>query len=313
MTKMTPRWWLDLAACPGCRNNALSRHEHKGEMGKCEKCGKNFKLNDNILCWNGTGPTEKKALLPVFMRRLRSFLHPVSNPMLPFRYLAYARLESFYRRTLTDLALAKRWSDHYLKELNLPKMATILDFGCGRGRSVGMLNQLGYKVVGQDLKLYPWWRNLPSCGFQVSESGSDLPWCTSGFDLVVEVGVIHYIHETQLLKHIQEIKRVLKPGGYWLMLEANSKSFGAREMRRQIGQLYEIDKIIDLVADNGFIEISQSFEGFSSPYFPIIAGFIRKLCVPRRLDLSDYDSWLSKKIKPERRNLWLLCLKKPNK
>lgn len=313
MTKMTSEWWRDLAACPGCGNGALSWHKHKGESGECAKCGKNFKLKNNILCWDRTGPAEKKASLPVFMRRLRSFLHPISSPILPFRYLACARLESFYHRTLTDSALAKRWADHYLKALNLPNEAAVLDFGCGRGRNIGILNQLGYGVFGQDLTPHPWWQRFPDCGFQATEDSSNLPWRDAAFDLVVEVEVIHYIPETQLLKHAQEIKRILKPGGYWIMLEGNSKSLGAREMRRQIGRLHEIGKIKELAAGNSFIEISQSFEGFSSPHFPIIVDFIRKLCVPRKFDISDYDSWSAKKIKPQRRSLWLLRLKKPNK
>lgn len=310
MTQATSIWWHALVVCPSCGSRELSWPDHTMWEGKCVKCGRDFKLDNDILRWNDTNQVTKMALLPVLARRLRNFLNPISSPLLPFRYLTQIRLERYYQRTLLDSDLARKWAGHYLDGLDLPEEVIVLDFGCGRGRNVGILNQLGYWVAGQDVKFHSWWHRLTGCGFQVTQGSSNLPWRDAVFDLVVEVEVIHYIHETQLLKHVQEIKRILKPGGYWLLLEANSKSFGARQVRSKIGRLHELDKVKELTASSGFIEISQSFEGFYAPYFPILINFIRKLCVPRQFDISDYDSWLATKIMPERRALWLLRLKK---
>lgn len=313
MAQRASDWWHALVACPYCGNNGLSWPSYTEQAGKCEECGKTFKLDNNILRWDRIGRTAKKKLLSVFLRRLRSFLHPVSSPLLPFRYLAQIRLEGFYRRTLTDLDFARKWADHYLSGLNLPDDAVVLDFGCGRGRNAGMLNQLGYRVVGQDINAHSWWYKITGAGFQEIKESPSLPLCDAKFDLVVEVMVLHYIHETQLLKHVQEMKRILKPGGYWLLLEGNSKSLGVRETRRQIGQLHELDKIKELTMSSGFIEIGQSFEDFFAPHFPIVVDFIRKSCSPRQFDVSGYDSWLAKNTRPERRFLWLLILKRPDK
>jgi hypothetical protein len=108
---------------------------------------------------------------------------------------------------------------------------------------------------------------------------------------------------------MQEIRRILKPGGYWLLLEANSGSLAAKHLRSRIGRLHELDRVRRLAVNSGFTEISQSFEGFYAPYFPVLINFIRKLCSFRQFDISDYDSWVVKAMLPEKRGLWLLRLK----
>lgn len=310
MLGLTSVFRQGLVSCPECLSSELQWSKHSREKGQCKKCGQGFKFDGNVLFWDKTGKTVTPTLLLVFLRRLWSFLNPLSNPLLPFRYLSQIRINRFYQRTLSDTDLARKWAGHYLDGLDLPKEAIVLDFGCGRGRNIGILNQLGYRVFGQDVEFNPWWNRLTACGFQVTQGSSNLPWSNSEFDLIIEYLAIQCIHEDQLLKHAQEIKRILKPDGYWLLLETNSRSFGARQMRLKIGRLHELDKIKELTVNSGFIEISQSFEGFYAPYFPTFINFIRKICAPWEFDMFDYNSWVASIITPKRRAMWLLRLKK---
>lgn len=312
MKQKESAWWHDLVVCPSCGSSVLQWPEHLNEDGECGKCGRAFKLRSNVLYWREAKQVAKMVLGPFVLRILRSFLHPISSRLLPFRYLTHFRLERYYRRTLVDLNLARKWTGHYLKGLNLPNGATVLDFGCGRGRVTAMLSKLGYRVVGEDRKAHTWWHKISGVGFQEVESGT-LPLRDASFDLVVEIEVIHYIDGPQLLRHIQEIRRILKPGGYWLLHEGNSRSYGARELRRQIGRLHELDQVKKLVAQNGFLEIDQSFDSFYAPHFPLTINFIRKFCTLRQFDFLDYDSWLVKKTEPERRGRWLMRLKRSDK
>lgn len=308
-----PTWWHSLVICPVCSSSLLSWPDDSSWKGECRECGTGFYLKNNVLHWDELSQPDIIKILPLLARRVRSLFNPISTPLLPFRYLSKFRIERYYSRTLQDTSLASKWASHYLDGLDLPKGATVLDFGCGRGRNIGMLNNLGYRVVGQDIVGHHWWGHLIASGFQVVRESSNIPLRDDVVDLVTEVGVIHYINEASLLKHIQEVKRILRPGGYWLLLEGNSTSYGASEMIAQIGQLHELDKIRQLTVDCGFVELSQSYEGFYAPYFPIAINFIRKICNPLRFDPSDYDSWLAAKIRPERRGLWLLRLKRSDK
>ncbi len=313
VVKTSSVWWSVLAACPDCGSRDLSWPDHIEHKGRCVKCARSFELDGNILRWSGTKRKKEIVFMGVFSRLLKTFLNPLSCPLLPFRYLTQIRVERFYRRTLSDLDIARKWASHYLRGFALPKKAVVLDFGCGRGRNVGILHQLGHSVVGQDMVAHPWWRKLPNAGFQELKDYSRLPFCDAAFDLVNEVMVLHCIPESQLLKHLQEIKRVLKPGGYWVLLENNAESYAAKIMRSRIGRLYELVEIRKLIVENGFNEIDLSFEGFYAPHFPMIINFLRKLCSPRKYDVSDYNSRLAGKIDPQKRGLWLLRLKRSDK
>jgi SAM-dependent methyltransferase len=310
MTKVASPWWHEVVACQSCGSPELSWPGPNGGAGMCGECGRGFTLRENVLLWHESSQAPRPALLPKLARKLWNSLNPLSNPLLPFRYLTRIRLEQYYKRTVEDLQLARKWADHYLCGLDLPVGATVLDFGCGRGRNVGLLSQLGYQVVGQDMGFHPWWRRLKNAGFQAVTDFSHEPWKNATFDLVVEVQVIHYLSESQLVKHVHDIKRLLKPGGYWLLLEGNSEGFGAKQMQSQIGRIHELNKVRGLTTECGFVEVSHSYEGFYARYFPMLVNFIRKQCAPRPFDVSDYDSWLAAKTRPQRRGLWLLRLKR---
>jgi len=128
----------------------------------------------------------------------------------------------------------KTWDEHYQKEKarqkypdeNLVRMlgnlrrGAALDFGCGSGRHIALLHELGFSpIYGTDIsqnavemcrKDYAYAglfkSNLPS-----SEEFF-LPFPDEYFDLIVAWGVLHYNGRSSLETILEEFKRILKNG-----------------------------------------------------------------------------------------------------
>jgi len=302
------KWWMNLVECPWCSEKPFP-NEPPIKM-ECRFCRSPFEVRNNVLEWIPDGQKTKrydaaKGKLDIVKR----LLNPLSNPLLPMRYWSKIRTEQYYRRTLNDNNLAKKWAEHYLTGIDIPKNAMVLDHGCGRGRNVGLLSQLGYQVAGQDMTVDKWWARLPDSGFQVIPRGSErLPWKSSSYDLVNDDVVIRYLPEEMVKSFVKEIRRVIKPGGYWLILETNNQGFGRKHA--QLKSTLSLNLMRSLAKQNGFKEIDVSYEGFYAPFFPFAINFLRKQCGPWPMNISDYESWMAEQIPPEKRGLWLLRLRR---
>jgi SAM-dependent methyltransferase len=276
----------------------------------CGHCGRHYTDAGHIRRWidddRSAAPHRDYATL-----LLRQF-NPLSSRFSPLRYFADWRVEQYYRRTLADRSLARKWGSHYLDGLTLASGAAVLDHGCGRGRYTALLSHLGYQVAAQDITPHSWWQHLPACTFQsVPVAAGRLPWHEQAFALVVDVGVVHYLTEAQLAALSAEVRRVLEPGGFWLLLEGNSESYGASRMKRILGRLHTVDTVRRIASDAGFHEVDVSYEGFYAPLMPLYVNFVRKLMRPGRVDLNDHDSSLAARLPPRRRAHWRLRLTKP--
>jgi SAM-dependent methyltransferase len=302
------KWWMELVRCPWCGENPF--RDDSPEKVQCKSCDRPFEWKDNELEWLPKMKKTKRYDAPKGkMALIKRALNPLSNPLLPMRYWSKFRTEQYYQRTLNDKSLAKEWADHYLSGLDFPKDAAVLDHSCGRGRNIGLLNQLGYQVAGQDMTSNLWWKNLSSSGFQIVPPNSErLPWKSSSFDLVNNTMVIRYLPQESMKSFVQEIWRVLKPGGYWLILETNNQGYG--RAHTQLKSTLSLDFMRSQVAQNGFKELDTSWEGFYAPFWPFFINYLRKQCGPWPMDISDYSSWIAKQIPPEKRGLWLLRLRR---
>ncbi len=310
-----------LARCPRC-GNALSA---SGASVICASCAAEGRVSvgGNVIDWRTAAPEAEssralwlKDARPAdnarrLVRAVKYCLNPVGSPLSPLAWLTRARLRRYYERTRSDSAMARAWAEHYLAELPRRAGMHVLDHGTGRGRNLGVLAQLGFRIAAQDIAPNEGWPHLPECQFQVVPPGYPcLPWRAAEFDLVLDWMVIEHFPPDQLTRLAGEIARVLKGGGHWLVLTANSESLAAESVRRWYGRLHPLDTVVRIASQAGLTMVRQSYEGFYAPFCPVLFDAIRKNCAPWPLDLADYRSLLAKLIPPRRRAVWVAAFRK---
>jgi SAM-dependent methyltransferase len=110
----------------------------------------------------------------------------------------------------------------FLDEANVLKPGIkILEIGCGRGRLLNHYHRLGYQIFGIDIResiidesrgLYGY---MPLCKM----SGQALGFGNSFFDIILSFDVFEHVPDSD--RHLQEVSRILKSGGYYLLQTPN--------------------------------------------------------------------------------------------
>jgi SAM-dependent methyltransferase len=97
----------------------------------------------------------------------------------------------------------------------------VLDFGCGCGRLLRHWRELTkVKIFGTDMQLRllrECRRVLPFAHVAVNGPEPPLPFADASFDLVYSLSVFTHLDERQQLLWRDEIRRILKPDGLWLL------------------------------------------------------------------------------------------------
>lgn len=103
----------------------------------------------------------------------------------------------------------------------LPKGASVLDVGCGTGRWVRRYAQSGYSPVGLDGSLSMLKRavELRTLAPLLAARLQSLPFRDGTFDCVQTITVIQHIPALEQQQALEELVRVIKPGGYLILLE----------------------------------------------------------------------------------------------
>jgi SAM-dependent methyltransferase len=98
------------------------------------------------------------------------------------------------------------------------RLGAVLDFGCGVGRVMRHWAGLDTpELFGTDYndELVTWCReHLPFARFAVNEAAAALPYASATFDLVYAFSVFTHLDEAQQRFWIDELARLLRPGGH---------------------------------------------------------------------------------------------------
>ncbi|MBI1277822.1 MAG: methyltransferase domain-containing protein [Anaerolineaceae bacterium] len=135
------------------------------------------------------------------------------------------------------------WAD------TLPSGASILDVGCGIGRHLIYLGGRGFKMAGMDIspsgvktsQTVCAERNIDFDG-RVSNMTA-LPWADMTFDAALSTSVISHNLRADIFKTLEEVRRVLKPGGLFLVDFPHKDTFSYQRVRKQAaaGEITEVE------------------------------------------------------------------------
>lgn len=103
-------------------------------------------------------------------------------------------------------------------DLRMEQFESVLDFGCGVGRIIRHWNgsqRPAMHGIDYNSDLIDWCRkNLRSVKFRVNTLSGALPYDTETFDFIYSFSVFTHLREPLQFHWIDELSRVLKPGGY---------------------------------------------------------------------------------------------------
>ncbi|MFB2892195.1 class I SAM-dependent methyltransferase [Aerosakkonemataceae cyanobacterium BLCC-F50] len=108
-----------------------------------------------------------------------------------------------------------------LQGLSINSQTKILDLCCGSGQATQVLVQYSQNVVGLDaspLSLQRAKNNVPEAEY-VEAFAEDMPFADNTFDLVHTSVAMHEMKPEQLRQILQQVYRVLKPGGIFTLVD----------------------------------------------------------------------------------------------
>lgn len=111
-----------------------------------------------------------------------------------------------------------------LQGLQINPETKVLDLCCGSGQATQFLVQSSQDVTGLDaspLSLKRAQKNVPQAQY-VEAWAEDMPFPDNQFDLVHTSVAMHEMKPDQLRQILQEVYRVLKPGGIFTMVDFHS-------------------------------------------------------------------------------------------
>jgi len=208
----------------------------------------------------------------------KCFIFPIASKNLEVRYDQY----------LYDQTTAKEFASNYLPEsLHKGRGQQVFDIGCGRGRHVAMLNQLGYSVTGMDLQSHPYWTRIPQASFMVgtTECLSFVP--EEMFDLVICVQVLMYlVDDGTALAHI---RRILKRQGTLLLQVTNAENLHTVMTRQSLAEdpylqrYYKQSDLCNKLTQHNFIIDRVWNEKLYTPFFVLPGNFLYEFILSQAL------------------------------
>jgi demethylmenaquinone methyltransferase/2-methoxy-6-polyprenyl-1,4-benzoquinol methylase len=117
-----------------------------------------------------------------------------------------------------------RFRELALQDLAIAPNTSILDVCCGSGQATQFLVKYSQNVTGLDaspLSLGRARQNVPEANY-VEAFAEKMPFADNQFDIVHTSAALHEMQPQQLREIIQEVYRVLKPGGVFTLVDFHS-------------------------------------------------------------------------------------------
>ena len=135
--------------------------------------------------------------------------------------------------------------------LSLSDTFKVLDLGCNASCWFPIFEGLDYYGLDQDLEIFKQSRvNVPAGKF-VQAPGENIPFSNHAFDLVFTSHVLqHNDHRPEKDAIVREVFRVLRLGGYYLMIESTNGEATPQD------QTFSVKGWIKFLEDRGFKLIS---------------------------------------------------------
>jgi len=173
-------------------------------------------LPENLRYWRG--PREGLPVPPLALIDLVS-----GQPDIPWFLEGGRRAAASVRDALSGQGVA------------MESLGALLDFGCGCGRVVRHWSGLPARVHGTDIhpRLVEWCRrNLHFARFERNGLEPPLPHRDATFDLVYALSVFTHLPEALQRPWMEEMRRVLVPGG-WLLITTHGQSYSGDLVPRE--------------------------------------------------------------------------------
>lgn len=109
------------------------------------------------------------------------------------------------------------------KNIGPPASLTALDLGCGLGMAESLLAPRFKSIIGVDIseKILEKARQITPMGDFILYDGHTIPVPSGAFDLAFAMNVFHHVPLTNRGPLLEEMKRIVKPGGWTVVFEHN--------------------------------------------------------------------------------------------
>jgi SAM-dependent methyltransferase len=172
-------------------------------------------------------------------------------------------------------ALLRRVGARHISFLtgDLPRGARVLDVGCGRGVILGPLADLGFEAHGVEISEHAVRGVDPRAHVCIADRLEGAAYEAGRFDRVVIWHVLEHLAEPRAT--LEEIHRILKPGGRLIVSVPNFSSFQAKlagpawfhlDLPRHLFQ-FPLPALLQLLDDTGFeTESTHHFSLRQNPF-----------------------------------------------
>jgi SAM-dependent methyltransferase len=166
------------------------------------------------------------------------------------------------RESGRDLDWQGRWVEPFLAPLRGAGARSILELGCGTGNDAARLAYEGYEVTAVDVSAEAIDRARTRFGasveFVVADITSVLPFPDSSFDAVMSNVAIHMFPDSVTRSVFDEVGRLVRPGGLFLLHANALEDRPLRAARRPVALELEENYVLE--------ESGQTMHFFSEEY-----------------------------------------------